>query len=146
MHSFLRLIERQCFSMSKIEGRLRFPFGPLKYLYLGSSNIKRDIEYYSKILGAAKVWDRSGFGARVAAFQLGEGPILLLADHRPAGSCIMIFQVDNLEKTSGQLRERGWKAEGEEFEVPEGPCYRFNDPSGNALALLQIVRPNIFGQ
>ena len=117
----------------------------MKYLYVGSSNIQKDVDYYTKTLGARKVWDRTGFGARVAAFELGPGPLILLADHRPAGSCIMIFQVDDLKRTSEQLRRRGWKAESAHFEVPEGPCYRFNDPSGNLLALLEIVRPGIFG-
>ena len=46
---------------------------------------------------------------------------------------------------SKRLREEGWKPKGEKFEIPEGPCYRFNDPSGNQLALLQIVRPNVLG-
>ena len=132
--------------MSKRDGKASVPFGPLKYLYVGSSNIQKDIDYYSKVLGARKVWDRTGFGARVAAFELGSGPLVLLADHRPAGSCILIYQVEDLKKTSKWLREKGWKAEGSEFEVPEGPCCRFNDPSGNTLALLQVVRPGVFGE
>jgi len=57
----------------------------------------------------------------------------------------MIFQVESLKEASGKLRKRGWKPEGEEFEIPEGPCYRFNDPSGNALAILEIVRPGVLG-
>jgi len=120
-------------------------FGSLKYLYIGTSNIQKDLDYYTKVLGGRKVWDLSSFGTRVAALRLGKGPLLLLADHRPARSCILIFQVDNLETTSKELRKRGWTSEGEKFEIPEGPCYRFNDPSGNPLAILQIVRPNVLG-
>src|SRR2546422_10206094 len=63
----------------------------------------------------------------------------------PRPSCTLIFQVDNLKAVSEELRQRGWKPEGEQFEIPEGPCYRFNDPSGNPLALLQITRPNVLG-
>lgn len=121
-------------------------FGPLKYCYIGSSNPQKDIDYYIKVLGARKIWDRSRFGTRVAALRLGKGPLLLIAGHRPAPGCILIFQVDNLEKVSETLRKKGWKPEGEAFEIPEGPCYRFNDPSGNPLALLQIVRPNVLGE
>ena len=132
--------------MSKAMVDSRNPvFGPLRYLYVGTSNLQKDIDYYTKVLGATKVWDRSGFGTRVAALRLGKGPLLLLAGHRPSPSCIMIFQVDDLERVSESLRKRGWKPEGESFEIPEGPCYRFNDPSGNPLALLQVVRPNVLG-
>jgi hypothetical protein len=46
---------------------------------------------------------------------------------------------------SRELRQKGWKPEGERFEIPEGPCYRFNDPSGNPLALLEITRPRVLG-
>ncbi len=74
------------------------PFGRLRYLYMGTSNVQKDV-----------------------------------------------FQVDNLKAVSEELRQRGWKPEGERFEIPEGPCYRFNDPSGNPLALLQITRPNVLG-
>jgi hypothetical protein len=31
------------------------------------------------------------------------------------------------------------------FGIPDGPCQRFHDPSGNALALLQMDRPNALG-
>ena len=123
----------------------KLPFGPLRYLYVGSSDIQKDLDYYTKVLGAKKLWDLSRFGTRVAALRLGSGPLVLLADHRPARSCILIFQVDDLLAESKRLREKGWRPEGEQFEIPEGPCYRFNDPSGNPLALLQIVRPNVLG-
>ena len=120
-------------------------FGPLRYLYIGSNSVQKDLDYYTKVLGAEKVWDISSSGTRVAAVRLGKGPLVLMADHRPAGSCIMIFQVESLKEASEKLRKRGWKPEGEEFEIPEGPCYRFNDPSGNALAILEIVRPGVLG-
>ena len=67
-------------------------FGRLRYLYVGTSNIQKDVDYYTKVLGAEKVWDISSFGTRVAALRLGEGPLMLLADHRPAPSCILIFK------------------------------------------------------
>jgi len=118
----------------------------LRYLYVGTSNVQKDVDYYTKVLEAKKVWDISSFGTRVAALRLGEGPLLLLADHRPAPSCILIFQVDDLQAVSKELRQRGWKPEGERFEIPEGPCFRFKDPSGNPLALLEITRPNVLGR
>ena len=119
--------------------------GLLRYLYMGTSNTLRDADYYAKVLGAQNLWDVSSFETRVIALRLGEGPVILLADHRPAPRCIMIYEVDHLKRVSGELRRRGWKPLGEQFEIPEGPCYRFNDPSGNPLALLQITRPNALG-
>src|SRR6266480_2067628 len=82
------------------------PFGRLRYLYMGTSNVQKDVDYYTKVLGARKIWDISSFGTRVAALRLGEGPLFLLADHRPAPSCILIFQVDNLKAVSEELRQR----------------------------------------
>src|SRR5207245_7662458 len=63
--------------------------GRLRYLYMGTSNVQKDVDYYTKVLGAKKIWDISSFGTRVAALRLGEGPFFLLADHRPAPSCIV---------------------------------------------------------
>src|SRR5437660_12770952 len=76
---------------------------------------------YTKVLGAKKIWDISSFGTRVAAMRLGEGPVFLLADHRPAPSCILIFQVDNLKAESEAIRKRGWQTEGVQLDIHEGP-------------------------
>lgn len=53
-----------------------------------------------------------------------------------------IYAVKNLSATVAALASRGFKADGPPFEVPDGPCQRFHDPSGNALALLQLDRPD----
>src|SRR5207244_13359657 len=100
---------------------------------------------YTEAMRAQKICVISSVGTRLAALRLVEGPLLLLPDHRPAPSCILIFQVGDLQAVSKELRQKGWKPEREQFEIPEGPCYRFNDPSGNPLALLQITRPNVLG-
>src|SRR5207244_11685047 len=91
-------------------------FGRLRYLYMGTSDVQKDVDYYTKVLGARKIWDISSFGTRVAALRLGEGPLLLLVDHRPAPSCILIFQVGDLQAVSKELRQKGWKPEREQFE------------------------------
>ena len=88
--------------------RKNSPIGALRYLYLGTSNIQKDLDYYTKVLEAKKLWDLSSFGTRVAALRLGEGPFILLADHRPSPSCIMIYEVDDLKQASGSFeREAG---------------------------------------
>src|SRR3984893_19515623 len=83
----------------------------------------------------------NAFDAKVAALRVADGPLFLLADHRPAPSCMPILAVENLEATVEELKGRGWRLEGDLFEIPNGPCCRFNDPSGNPLALFQDIRP-----
>lgn len=45
--------------------------------------------------------------------------------------------------TSGHT---GWRPEGGRFEIPDGPCYRFQDPSGNPPAILEFKRPGALEQ
>jgi predicted enzyme related to lactoylglutathione lyase len=116
-------------------------FGRLAYLYIGTADFDRDFAFYKDVLGAPLVWRFTKFGARVAAFRVGEGPLCLIADHRPAPSCMPIFAVESLERAAKELRARGWKPEGGPFEIPDGSCYRFNDPSGNPFAILEMTRP-----
>lgn len=118
------------------------PSWTIRFLYLGTTDFDRDLAYYRDSLGAHLVWHFEHFGARVAALSVGEGPLLLLADHRPAPSCIPVFQVENLASTAKALEARGWRPGGERFEIPNGPCYRFDDPSGNPYALFEDRRPN----
>ena len=118
------------------------PFGRLLYLYVGSADFERDLAYYRDTLGARVVWNANAFGAKVAAVELAPGPLLLIADHRPAPSAIPIFEVKDLERAATRLRKSGWKPVGERFDVPDGPVYRFDDPSGNPLAILEVTRPD----
>jgi predicted enzyme related to lactoylglutathione lyase len=119
----------------------------LKFLYLGSANIDKDLKYYRDTLGAKLVWHSKHFGAEVVAFNLGdtngEEPLLLLADHLTSPKCELIYEVEDLESTAKDLRNRGWKHEGEMFEIPNGPCYLFKDPSGNTLVIFQNTRPSV---
>jgi predicted enzyme related to lactoylglutathione lyase len=118
------------------------PLGQLAYLYIGTADFDRDCSYYEKVLGAERVWAFHAFGARVAAFRVCEGPLFLLADHRAPPSCMPVIAVDELDATAAALKARGWRSEGDRFEVPNGPCLRFTDPSGNQYAFLQNDRPD----
>ena len=122
------------------------PVGRLVYLYVGTADFERDFGYYRDVLGAEVVWAFDQFNAKVAALPLCDGPLFLLADHRPAPSCLPIFAVEDLESTVTELQQRGWQSAGEPIELPNGPCYRFNDPSGNTLAVLQNLRPEAMEQ
>lgn len=118
------------------------PLGELRYLYVGTSRFDDDVAYYGGVLGAETVWSFEKFGARVAAFRVAAGPLVLIADHRPAPSCMPVFGVADLEATVKELRARGWTPEAGPFEIPDGPCYTFRDPSGNQIALLGNERPD----
>ena len=119
------------------------PLGVLRFLYVGSSDVGKDLEYYTTILEAKKVWDFTSMGTRVAGVQVCSGPLLLLAGHRPAPSVLPVFEVGNLKAAVKDFKSRGWQPDGEEFEIPNGPCFLFKDPSGNQMALFQDVRPRL---
>jgi len=119
------------------------PLGILRFLYLGSSDVQKDLDYYTKVLGGKKIWDYSNFGTRVAAVEACTGPQLILAGHRPAPSVLPIFQVENLKAKARELGKNGWQPTSAEFEIPNGPCYLFKDPSGNQIAIFQDMRPGL---
>jgi predicted enzyme related to lactoylglutathione lyase len=116
--------------------------GGLVYLYVGSADVERDLHFYRDGLGAELVWRFQAFQADVAAVRLGEGPLVLLADHRAAPSVLPIFAVDDLEEAAGRLRAAGWTGTDTRVEVPDGPCMLLHDPSGNEVALLHRTRPD----
>lgn len=119
------------------------PFKRLVYVYIGTSSFDADFNFYEKKLGAKPLWNRKAFGARVAAFDLCGEPYLLIADHVKAPSKRLIYEVEDLEEAAKRLKGRGWKPEGESFEIPDGPCINFDDESGNQYAILQMSRPHI---
>ena len=131
---------------NRLSEAMAAPFGKIEYLYVGTSDFERDLAYYTNVLGAKVIWNRHAFGAKVASLRLCKGLQYLLADHRPAPSCLPLFEVPDLKATSKQLRSRGWKSKGRSFEIPPGPCILFKDPSGNELALFENVRPNVMGE
>ena len=119
------------------------PFKRLAYIYVGSGDFGKDRTFYLDTLGAKLVWEFENFGAKVAAFDLGGEPYILIADHVKPPSKRLIYEVDDLKKATMGLEARGWKADGDDFEVPDGPCVNFKDPSGNEYALLEMVRPHV---
>ncbi|HEX3325466.1 MAG TPA: VOC family protein [Actinomycetota bacterium] len=114
----------------------------LVYLYVGSADVESDLGFYRDQLGAEVAWRAQAFGADVAAVRLGEGPLLLLADHEPAPSVLCIWAVTDLDAAVAELRSRGWAGDDVRVEVPDGTCLVLSDPSGNRLGLLLQTRPN----
>jgi len=52
-----------------------------------------------------------------------------------------VLAVADLNGTVKELLARGWQSEGEAFEIPAAPAYRFVDPSGNPYDLFLNDRP-----
>jgi predicted enzyme related to lactoylglutathione lyase len=116
-------------------------FKRLVYIYIGTSNYDTDYGFYKDVLGAKRIWEFKDFGAHVAAFDICGEPYLLIADHVHASSKRLMYEVDHIDDAARDLEDRGWKASGERFEIPDGPCIDFTDASGNEYAIIQMVRP-----
>lgn len=117
--------------------------GRLVYLYIGSADVGRDLPFYIEQLGGELAWRVDSGGTEVAAVRLGEGPLVLLADHRPAPSVLQIWAVGDLKAEVQRLEAAGWTGSARTVEVADGPCLVVADPSGNEIALLEQVRPNV---
>lgn len=117
--------------------------GRLVYLYVGSDNVTVDVGFYRDHLGGEVVWHHRALGAEVAAVHLGDGPLVLLADHRRAGSVLPIWVVEDIDVTLDALKETGWTGPTNRVEVPDGPCLLLTDPSGNEIGLLHQSRPGV---
>ncbi|MGD9683196.1 MAG: VOC family protein [Candidatus Obscuribacterales bacterium] len=113
------------------------PFARLVYLYMGTTDYEATLAYYRDVLMGEEVWTFERFGARVTAFMLSHGPLVLVSDHRTKASCQPVFEVDDLEDTARRLSQRGWKPVAGPFGTPNGEAYSFEDPSGNLLAIFE---------
>jgi len=113
----------------------------LRYLYVGSSDTERDLAAWLEAPGARMRWRFRHFGADVAAVDLGSGPLVLVADHRPPGSVLPIYAVDDLDRSVEALDGHGWTLELGPMGTPEGPACVLRDASGGAIALLRLDRP-----
>jgi hypothetical protein len=114
----------------------------LRYLYVGSSDVGRDVAAWLRVPGAEVRWRFRHFGADVAAIDIGSPPVVLLADHRPPGSILPIYAVDDLDRSVAALDGSGWALDMGPVGTPEGPACVVRDDSGGAIALLQVERPN----
>jgi hypothetical protein len=114
-----------------------FPWGPLLYLYTGTSDAARDAAFWVA-RGARKLWHVREGEAEVVALEVGQGPRLLLANHRAPGAMLPIWGVDDVRKTRKALDAAGWR--GETFELPTGTCHMLRDSGGLEVAVLEETR------
>jgi hypothetical protein len=118
-------------------------FESLDFLYVPAPNIQESIRYYINILDGELLWKIHAYGVWVACIKLSnKEPYILLADHIENKDLILIYRVNNLDKTYSELRSRGWIKE-KRLEIPNGPCYTFRDSAGNHIAIYENKRPNV---
>ena len=115
----------------------------LDFLYVPSGDVAADATYWVNVLGARLVFAVEGMGARVAMLELGpSGPRVLLTDHLDDKRTVLIYRVDNLDRTLKELQSKGWKR-GRSLEIPHGPCVSFATPGGQRVAIYQLARPEV---
>ena len=113
----------------------------LDFLYVPSADVATDAGYWVNVLGAKVVFAVDGMGARVAMLELGSsGPRVLLTDHLEDKRTVLIYRVEDLDRTTKELRSKGWKR-GRSLEIPHGPCVSFATPGGQRVAMYQLTRP-----
>jgi hypothetical protein len=115
--------------------------GEVRFLYIGTTDVDDALDFYVEVLGATQRWRFQHFGADVAGVELGAGPLLLLADHRPPRSVLPIWTVSDLAVVRAELVAAGWACTGP-LGTPEGDALVFADPTGTELAVLEVVRPD----
>lgn len=113
----------------------------LRFLYVGSDDTERDLAAWLAVPGARLRWRFQAFAADVAAVEVGPAPLVLIADHRPAGSVLPIYAVHDLDAATATLDGEGWSVELGPVGTPEGPTTVLHGPTGAAIALLQVDRP-----
>jgi hypothetical protein len=115
----------------------------LDFLYVPSADVPADATYWGNVLGARLVFAVEGMGARVAMLELGSsGPRILLTDHLEDQRTVLIYRVEDLVRTQGELRSKGWKR-GRSLDIPHGPCISFATPGGQRVAAYQLTRPEV---
>jgi predicted enzyme related to lactoylglutathione lyase len=119
-------------------------FLSLDYLYVPAGDLEIATRFYTEQLGGELVWKIHAFNTWVAAVRLSaSGPTVLLAAHLQGNTPILIYRVEQLESSVARLRAQGWRAESGPFEIPNGPCYTFRDPTGVRLAIYENQRPAV---
>jgi len=119
------------------------PFGPLDFLYVPSSDVARDLAYFTDTLGGEVVFAIDSMGTRVAAVRMSdEPPLVLLTDHLEGERPILVYRVADLDQALAALVARGWDREAT-FEIPHGPICSFTAPGGQRLAIYELTRPEV---
>jgi hypothetical protein len=119
------------------------PFEQLDFIYTTSTDVARDMRFFTDVLGGELLFTVEGMGARAALVKLTEDPPhVLLTDHLEGVAPILVYRVTDLEASLAQMQDHGWERR-ETFEIPHGPCCSFNGPGGHRVALYQLTRADV---
>jgi predicted enzyme related to lactoylglutathione lyase len=118
-------------------------FESLDFLYMPSSDVARDLAFYTDVLGGDVGFAIEAFGARVAQVRLSPTePRLLLADHLQGDAPVLVYRVADLDVALADVEGRGAEIEAR-FGIPHGPCVAMRTPGGQRLAMYQLTRPEV---
>ena len=116
-------------------------FESLDFVYLPSRDVAADLKYFTEAVGGDVVFAIEAFGTRVAMVQLSESPPpILLAGHLEGDAPVLVFRVENLDKTVDELTGRGVRI-GARFGIPHGPGVELESDGPQRVALYQLTRP-----
>jgi hypothetical protein len=116
-------------------------FQSLDFVYMPSTDVASDVDYFTAVLGGRLVFAVEGMGTRVAMVELTEGPPrLLLAGHLEGDQPVLVYRVADLSSAIAELEARGWQR-AQSFEIPHGPVCSFRTTGGHRIAIYQLVRP-----
>jgi predicted enzyme related to lactoylglutathione lyase len=119
-------------------------FESLDYVYVPAPDFDAAQQFYTAVLGGVLRWRIRDGGVTVAAVQLSDtGPLVLLASHLAPRTTILIYRVVNLRTARQHLLDARWADLDEPFQIPQGPCLVFRDPSGQQLAVYERTRPHV---
>jgi predicted enzyme related to lactoylglutathione lyase len=118
----------------------------IAYTAYPSENVQSTREWYERMLGLTFNGPYAEDGVeKYNEAQIGNGYFSLMTTEwirRPAGSGIgVFFEVDNIEETSKQLRDKGITVE-DIYETPVCKITSFEDPEGNKVSLHEITVPH----
>ena len=115
--------------------------GDLRFLYVGVADTEAALEVWQRTLGATLRWRFQAFAADVAAVEIGTGPLVLLADHRPVGSVLPIYEVVSLTAAREALAATGATVVGP-LGTPEGDAIVVEMGDGVEIAMIEVIRPD----
>ncbi len=117
--------------------------GHLRFLYVGVEDTDAALGGYLDALGGVLRWRFQRFGADVAGVEVGDDTLVLLADHRPTGSVLPIWAVDDLDALARRLTDGGVAVAGPDG-TPEGSVIVAAMPGAGAheVAFIQVERPD----
>ena len=116
-------------------------FDRLDFIYLPSRDVAADLKHFTQGLGAEVVFAIEAFGTRVAMVRLAPDPApLLFAGHLQGDQPILVYRVENLDRTIAELRDCDVEI-GVDFEFPHGRGVEVTNPGPQRIAVYECTRP-----